>query len=618
MHSRSAADRFRTEIIRRWGSCGIIGNDAPQAVDAERIIHTAYGFDAGQFDLFTESGSGSVADDGNTLSAGALASVYERSIDRETRRKKGQFYTPDDIISFMTGRALAYAGGMHGTMFDPAFGCGGFLIDMLARRVASCDIPSFSDSELTAQYRAVIDSAYGYEIDPGAFRIARSYLLLVLMPFAAEFTRRGMHAPEVHLRMQNADALSADPSSIKADLAVFNPPYLGEKGNKAVFDDVLNRYPHWRTHYRARMDYLYWFIALGIESLTEGGVLTAVTSTYWFTAASADRLRELVRTRSMLREIIIFEGRSGVFPQANVHAAVFTLVRTDDSSACDANRPRIVLLKDRTREAMLSAYRAHMNSTEFEDGSISIFTGPEQRTMTGSWVFTRKPARTERGTVTLGDICEIRQGIVPNPQRVTGRMASGGMLRGEPIFVFDEEQYREFSTTISRKERALLVPFHKNTDIGPKGIASPRYHLLYIDRTIDIGRYPAIRRHLMRYRKILSARRECRTGKIPWYSLHWPRTRSLFTTASIVCPYLSARPVFAYTDGIYAASDVYYITFRPGQKGDLRELAACLNSRPVIAWLHDHIARKGDMIMLTSSTLRSLPISSSLVPVLKR
>ena len=52
------------------------------------------------------------------------------------------------------------------------------------------------------------------------------------------------------------------------------------------------------------------------------------------------------------------------------------------------------------------------------------------------------------------------------------------------------------------------------------------HKVLYIDKYFEIDKYPSTREWLLSYKDILSKRRECVRGTIPWYSLQWPRVKS--------------------------------------------------------------------------------------------
>jgi type I restriction-modification system DNA methylase subunit len=55
------------------------------------------------------------------------------------------------------------------------------------------------------------------------------------------------------------------------DIVIGNPPYVGEKGNSQIFDE-LKKIPKWERYYRRRSNTYYFFIKQGIELLNRHGV----------------------------------------------------------------------------------------------------------------------------------------------------------------------------------------------------------------------------------------------------------------------------------------------------------------------------------------------------------
>jgi methylase of polypeptide subunit release factors len=111
------------------------------------------------------------------------------------------------------------------------------------------------------------------------------------------------------------------------DYVCSNPPYVGEKGHKELFRNARADYPFWDKHYQGKMDYLYWFIILGLRKLREGGKLGFITTSYWPTADGASHLREYILENSIVQEIIDF-GETRFFEGApGQHNMVFVLER---------------------------------------------------------------------------------------------------------------------------------------------------------------------------------------------------------------------------------------------------------------------------------------------------
>jgi hypothetical protein len=80
------------------------------------------------------------------------------------------------------------------------------------------------------------------------------------------------------------------------------------------------------------MDYLYWFIILGLVKLREGGRLGFITTSYWPTADGATHLREFILENALILEIIDF-GETRIFEGApGQHNMVFVLEKCPSTS----------------------------------------------------------------------------------------------------------------------------------------------------------------------------------------------------------------------------------------------------------------------------------------------
>lgn len=107
-----------------------------------------------------------------------------------------------------------------------------------------------------------------------------------------------------------------------------NPPYIGEKGNKELFRGTLQRFHSLKDFYQGKMDYLYFFIILGLSKLhnpdekviylptrlpqphvrtAQGGNLGFITTAYWPTADGASKLRKYILENAKIKEMIFFE-----------------------------------------------------------------------------------------------------------------------------------------------------------------------------------------------------------------------------------------------------------------------------------------------------------------------
>ena len=100
------------------------------------------------------------------------------------------------------------------------------------------------------------------------------------------------------------------------DIVIGNPPYIGEKGHKEIFQPVKADI-HLGQYYLGKMDYFYFFFHLAFNMLSPNGVATFITTNYYPTALGARRLRADIKDRMNIKtlfnlgELRLFENAPG-------------------------------------------------------------------------------------------------------------------------------------------------------------------------------------------------------------------------------------------------------------------------------------------------------------------
>ena len=158
-----------------------------------------------------------------------------------------------------------------------------------------------------------------------------------------------------------------------------------------------------------------------------------------------------------------------------------------------------------------------------------------------------------------------------------------------------------------------MVPLHRTVDLAPYSAnPDPRDRLLYLHAGVSLDGHPLVAAHLDRFRPVLMRARERRQGKIPWYSLHWPRDPRLFAGPKIVVPYRARRPAFVLDeDRLFALSSVNYLRPREGRDTPpLAALCALLNAGVTERWLRLAGRQKGDLLDLGLDVLEAIPVPS--------
>ena len=147
----------------------------------------------------------------------------------------------------------------------------------------------------------------------------------------------------------------------------------------------------------------------------------------------------------------------------------------------------------------------------------------------------------------------------------------------------------------------ILKPFLHGRDIRRWQVARPDSWLIFAYRRIEIGRYPAIRKHLEKYRSALSKR----AGKGKWYELPTAgRNAEHFTQTKLICPNSYDHQTFAVdTEGFYCGDTCYLI---PTEE---TWLCGLLNSHAV-EWFYSQTSKQltGDYLQARSRYIQEIPI----------
>ncbi|MFO8010477.1 MAG: TaqI-like C-terminal specificity domain-containing protein, partial [Dehalococcoidia bacterium] len=149
----------------------------------------------------------------------------------------------------------------------------------------------------------------------------------------------------------------------------------------------------------------------------------------------------------------------------------------------------------------------------------------------------------------------------------------------------------------------------KNSDIRRYYVnrRSPLF-LIYTTRETDIEEFPSIKAHLEKFRPLLESKRECREGKLPWFSLHWPRDQRIFEGEKIVTPNRAFENTFALSESsLYGMSDIFFITSNC-QEEEPGYVLAILNSQVMNQWFWSNRKPKGRIGEYVGTPLERIPI----------
>ena len=409
------------------------------------------------------------------------------------------------------------------------------------------------------------------------------------------------------------------------DIVIGNPPYIGEDGNKEKFREIAQT-EFGKRNYMGKMDYFYFFFHLGLDLLKDGGILSFITTNYFLTADGAKKLREDLKRRSYLLNLLNFNEYK-IFDSAKGQHNIITILEKKNKK----------IKKERNSENFICNRKGNKNSKILDnillrkDLETNYFSIEQDNIFEGEHNFIRvNGVQLKTGTVLdsildkmmkelckLSSVVQINQGVVSGCDKVSSALLNKitkniDIEIKDGIFVFDLNNTRDsyFLMNLTKDEKNLFKPFFKNSEIF-RYIANeiPQKYLLYLNKEIkEIDSFHNIKKYLSKFEEILLDRREAKNGKIKYFHLQWGREKNIFYGEKLVCPYRSKKNIFAYTDKEWFCRSDVYIIKKISEKISLKFLLALLNSKLYYIWLFNKGKRKGDILELFPTSLYEIPI----------
>lgn len=404
------------------------------------------------------------------------------------------------------------------------------------------------------------------------------------------------------LALKHRDALDGQVLGL-----VGNPPYVGEKGNRALFDELRQAHPDLEWCFGARQDLLYLFFHRGLDWLEPGGKLAYLSSAYWLQATGASKLRADLLRRCSTIEFTRFMGQP-LFEDAPGHESLLSVLTRGQGpplATAQTIKPGDLDAQGEGAPGFAPCVLAG------EQRPWRPFVDQAQRGWLELW---------RECCVPLGSIIEDRQGFVSGADRLDKRRhaklveAQGQAAHevGAPIFLFIEE---ELPASLEPLKGSLLKPRLRGAALEANTI----YHTpddqewaLYVSGPLQGQQRELVEAHLAPFRALLEARREVSAGQIPWYRLHWPRAPQEQLGPKLVCPRRAKAPCFALDlAGHVISSDCTYLPAPPWSEAptqDLLLLMVVLNSPEAERALRLTGKLKGALLELYAQPLRAWPV----------
>ncbi len=429
-------------------------------------------------------------------------------------------------------------------VLDPACGAGALLVaayDALAReyervarelsglrreRGAAFDVPG-----------AILgNNLFGVDISSGAVEAARRAL-------SVRAERAGPGSGRLHDHLRWGDSIVSAPALSPAafdwarwgegfDVVIGNPPYVRHE----LFTRLKAHLRKSFEAYHGMADMYVYFFERALSVMKPGGRLGFLVSNKWLRAGYAAPLRTLLARRTEI-EALIDLGHARVFEGADTSLCLISLRKLAGGERVDPAHDLSVTALPRS-EALRIDFA----------GYVASHAHPVPQARLGWEPWSLLPSAVEalyRKIQAAGvPLCELA-GVKPCYGIKTGL--------NEAFFV-DEQQRTALLREDPGSER-ILRPCLRGQDIGRWRVERSGTWLICARRGVDIDSYPAVRRHLERFRARLAPRPPGasgrgwpgrRSGPYQWYELQDPVAYwDLFDRPKIVYQVIQFHPRFA-------------------------------------------------------------------------
>lgn len=419
------------------------------------------------------------------------------------------------------------------------------------------------------------------------------------------------------------------------DIVIGNPPYVGQKGNKEMFQ-VIKDSPLGFKYHQRRMDLFYFFFHHGIEILKNKGVLSYITTNYFLTATYADKLRKhiydetTILSLSNFNELKIFESalgqhnlittlKKGKFEE--IQAKTFITQR--DGLANEEIINAIVREQDN-----LTEYNLQSQKSLFEKETFYLRIESQLHCNKTNYGISAFLNRIKDNSDSFSKYFNIEQGIVSGADKVSDSIIQEfphlNLNKGDGIFILTKEEVQ--SLNLSNEELKYIKPIYKNSDLKKwYFIPKNKLYIIYLKdegKPIELGRN--LRIHFEKFKEVLTAKKEncfknhwLRKIVEPWllrgnyFVLFYPRNKDSFEKFKIVNSRRSYTNSFALEDrGFFEQSDIVFSTLKQEfeNKLDIKYFLAILNSKLLYCWFYHKGKRKGEQLELFQKPISEVPI----------
>lgn len=312
------------------------------------------------------------------------------------------------------------------------------------------------------------------------------------------------------------------------DIIVANPPYVRQELIKDLKPALKKTYP---AVYSGTADLYCYFYARALQLLRDGGMLVFISSNKWFRANYGTKLKKFITEFCHILSITDF-GELPVFQTAATFPMIFIAQRSEEREI--DNTPIFTQVKS------LEAPYPDILSLVKQQGN-RLPPGAIDGT---SWILA--------DAASVAQIHKMMLAGSPLNEYVKGQIYYGIKTGFNTAFVIDGNKRNEL-IRLDPKSFEIIKPLVVGDDIRRFRVETTDRWLIFSKRGTNINAYPAIKRHLERWREELEPKKtgtEAK-GRAPgdylWYELQAsPADTRRFEAPKILFPDIAKSPRFAF------------------------------------------------------------------------
>ncbi|MCZ8139537.1 MAG: Eco57I restriction-modification methylase domain-containing protein [Armatimonadota bacterium] len=378
------------------------------------------------------------------------------------------------------------------------------------------------------------------------------------------------------------------------DIVVANPPYInsGELLRTAGADYKRALVAEYEASGTGTADLLVFFMDRAIELLRPGGQFAFITSNKWLKASYGKKIRGHLVKSTRLHHLIDF-GDLPVFQGTIAYPLITLATKRAPHDAAEANT---MMTSVSTLGAPYPDMHAIIRQSGGELPSGSLQTSGEWSLEVGESA--QRVAQMRSRGIPLGEYINgkifygIKTGLnevkIGSDGKMYGKRVPAGVtvVRKEGVFIINGGKRAELIAEDPRSAE-IIKPLAIGRDIKRWVVNPGDRWLIFTRRGIDIDAYPAVKRHLERYRLRLEPKPRSwqgssgewqgrKAGTYKWYEIqddiaYWQE----FERIKIVYPDMSQDARVAVVEaGVYLSNTAYFVPL------DDSFLLAVLNSKP--------------------------------------